>query len=113
MAALTSIVADLDGTAVTFAAASGGGDSIPASRGAEYLVHFNNASGGSITVTVNDPTSFAPEGATAFNPDTTITLPAGTQRLVKLTSSRFMDGDGNILLTYSGVTSLTVAVYRV
>ncbi len=113
MAALTPVNADLDGAAVTFASASGGGDSISAGRGQTYLVHFRNGSGGSITVTVNDPTSTTPEGAKQFDPDTTIVVPAGAERLARLSSSRFMDADGNILMTYSGVTSLTVAVYRV
>ncbi len=112
MAALTVITPDLNGELVTYAAAAGGGDSIPVQAGGVYYLHVKNGHSSSQTVTINDPTAVTPVDAVAFNPDVAVPVVNATERIIRLDADRFRDSDGNILLTYSGVTLLTVAVYR-
>lgn len=112
MAVLTVQDAAIAGLAETFAAAAGGGDSF-ANNGL-CLLHIKNASGAPITVTVDDPGSPAPAGATQFNPDVAVIVPAAGERLIgPFPPFRFNDSNGRVNLTYSGVTTLTVAVVRI
>lgn len=93
----------------TFSAAAGGGDDF-ANDGAKTFVYFKNGSGGAITVTFDDTGSASPSGAKAFNADVDVTVPAGGESCIgPFPQSRFGSSVG---MTYSGVTSLTVAALR-
>jgi hypothetical protein len=106
MATLTYKQPGITGTDPGFAAASGGGDKVaPNDRG--YL-HVRNASGSPITVTVNVP------GNTKYaqaNPSVAVSVPATTgERLIgPFPADLAQVSDGLVSITYSGVTSLTVA----
>lgn len=114
MAALTIQDLTVAGVTVALAAASAGGDTIAPTDDRMLILHVNNASGGSLNVIVDDPTSTSPSGATAFNPDTTYAVAAGARMLFLLDPRRFKNaGTGLIAITYSGVTTLTVGVHRV
>lgn len=94
----------LSGADVTFGAADAGGDSFRTS-GNEYL-HVKNGGGSSMTVTV-DSTRQCDQG---FDHDGQATVPAGEERLLgPFPASRF---GLNPAITYSGVTSVTVAVVK-
>lgn len=73
----------------------------------DATLHAINGSGGSITVTVAVPGSRYGQA----NPDIAVAIPAGEERMIKLLPD-FADSDGDIDISYSGVTSLTVAVFR-
>lgn len=112
MAELAVTVPDVDGAPLTKQAAAAGGDHVLRRGADKVLLVIDNASAGAITVTVDDPNTGTPEGATAFNPDVAVSVAAGTEVAVLLDAGRFADADDRIDLTYSGVTSLTVAAVR-
>jgi len=77
------------------------GDQFAAEFNARYLVRFNNGSATPANIVVDDPTAVTPTGATAFNPDVTIAVPAGEVRELVLDAARFRNSSGNIVWTYS------------
>ena len=111
MAILTPIDTLVAGVADSLVAAAGGGDSF--SNNGHCLFVVNNASGGAITVTFDDPNSPSPASASQFNPDVAVSVPAGARRTIgPFPPFRFNDANGRVNVTYSGVTSLTVEVLR-
>lgn len=104
MATLTAAQAGIAGVDPGFVAASAGGDKVaPTTRGALLV---RNGSGGSITVTIAWPGNSKYGVA---NPDPTIAVPAGEDRIIGPFGSDLADTDGLVAITYSGVTSLEVA----
>lgn len=103
MALLTYQRPQLSGTAVTYSAASAGGDTIGQTTGGSLRV--KNGSAGTITVTVVTP------GNTRYgqaDPDIPVSVAAGAEVAI----GPFPDAlavDGVISVTYSAVTSVTVA----
>lgn len=112
MATLTVIDPDLNGEAVVPAAAAVAGDVFAATAVNDYLVHVRNGHSSSQSVTFNDPTSTSPADAVAFNPDVTVAVPATSEKLIRVRASRFRDTNGQIAMTYTGVTLLTLNVYN-
>jgi hypothetical protein len=106
MALLTTVTATLAGTNPGFVAANAGGDTMQYQPNS--FLHVRNASGSSVTVTVVVP------GNTEFGvaqPDPTVSVPATTgERLIRLTQGLVDPATGLINVTYSAVTSVTVAV---
>lgn len=93
------------GVAPAFAAATSGGDNFPG-NGTCYLF-VKNASASSMTATVN---SIAP-CSYGFDHDLVTTVGAGaTVQIGPFPASRYNDANGNVNITYSAVTSVTVAV---
>jgi len=110
MAELTVQNVALVGTLTTYAAAAGGGDNFR-NDGVKTFIHIKNGSGGAITVTFDDVRSATPEGANSFDPDVDVSLGAGEDWMIgPFPIDRFGPDVG---ITYSGVTSLTVAAVRV
>lgn len=108
MALLATQVPSSTGTEPTYAAATGGGDTMVPHQDA--FLHVKNGSGGSITVTVTGQTA-CNQGSTH---DLAVAVPAGEERMIgPVSPQRFQrDSDGYAAITYSGVTSLTVAAIR-
>lgn len=103
----------LDGVAPTYAAASAGGDTLTPGASNKLLLHMKNGGAGAITLTIDDVNSTAPLGATAYDPDVQVTIPAGGEQMVTLTQfQRFRNDAGVVNLAWSDVTSLTVAAFR-
>lgn len=105
MALLTAAVAALGGTNPNFVAASGGGDTFQYQPNS--FLHVRNGSGAAITVTVVVP------GNTEFGvaqPDPTVSVPAGGDRLIAIRPGLVDPATGTAGVTYSAVTSVTVAV---
>lgn len=106
MATLTYKQPVIGGTDPAFAAASGGGDKVaPNDRG---YIHVKNGGGSPITVTIDVP------GNTKYglaNPDPTISVPATTgERIIgPFPADLANPSDGLVAITYSGVTSVTIA----
>lgn len=116
MATLTVQDIPLGGAAATYGAAAAGGDLFApraSGPGAAVLLHVKNGHTAAQTVTVDDPVSRDPGSASAFNPDVAVSVPASGERFILLKPiERFVNADGNVSLTYSGVTALTLAVLR-
>lgn len=106
MAVLTTTVPTPAGVAPTYNTAAGGGDR--AACGPKNYLHVKNASGGSLTVTVDSvvPCNYGSDH------DLVVAVPAGAERVIgPLIPERYASiSDGLAAVTYSGVTSLTVAV---
>jgi hypothetical protein len=111
MATLATQEIGLGGLAPAYAAAAGGGDAF--TPDADTFLHVKNGSGGAITVTVATPGSLL--GGALAVPDVAVSVPAGGERMIgPFPPSYFADSanSGLAAITYSGVTSLTIAVLR-
>ena len=105
MATLTTQPATaIGGRTITYTAASAGGDKVAPGPNVYLLV--KNGSAAAITVTLDTT-------GTAFNgvaiPDTTVTVAAGTDAIIPITSDYRNTTDGLAAITYSAVTTVTVA----
>ncbi|RJQ26329.1 MAG: hypothetical protein C4589_09845 [Peptococcaceae bacterium] len=104
MATLSVQKISLTGLGPTFVAASAGGD-IFANNSHVYL-HVKNGDTAAKTVTVNSQRQ-CDQG---FDHDIAVSVPASGERLIgPFNTSRFNNTDGNVEVTYSAVTSVTVA----
>jgi hypothetical protein len=112
MASLATQKGTAAGVALTYASAAGGGDDFICT-GREYF-HAKNASGGAITVTFTSGAASANVcsfGIANAAHDLAVVVGAGADRLIgPFSKDRFADANGSVHVTYSGVTSLTVAV---
>lgn len=109
MATLAYVQVGIAGTNPGLAAATGGGDKVPVNdRGFLMVV---NGGGGSINVTVAVP------GNTKYgeaNPDKVIAVAAGATKLIGPFPADLADpSDGLVAISYSGVSSVTVAAVSV
>lgn len=86
-------------------AASASGDSVPV--GPNRFLYINNASAGVLTVTVATPGTV--DGLAIA--DAALAVPAGKHALLPL-ASVYRGADGRAAITYSGVTTLTVACFE-
>lgn len=109
MAAITVERVVIAGLEPTFVAAAGGGDTF-VNEGKRTFYAIDNASGGAITVTF-DGQGVGPASAVAFDDDVDVSVGAGEVRWVgPFPISRFTS---TVAVTYSGVTSLTVAAVQI
>ncbi len=104
MATLTATTPAVGGTAFAPVAAAAGGDRF-LNTGNEQL-YVKNAGGGSINVTVDAQS----DGGVAYT-DPVIAVAAGAEKLIgRFDPRKFNDSSGYVNLSYSGVSSVTVAV---
>lgn len=95
-------------------AADAGGDNF-ANSGAE-VIHVKNGGGGSVnvTATAQQTTQTVAAFGTMTKADAAVAVPAGEERFIgPFPKGAFNDAGGLVQLTYSGVTSVTVAVLKV
>lgn len=104
MAAIAKQTLTKTGAELTFAAASGGGDTIANPTSFDVL-YVDNGSGAPIDVTIAVPGT---EWNGVAKPDTVVTVPAGDLFAVKL-DERYASS-GVAAVTYSSATTVTVAV---
>lgn len=107
MAALALTQCPVDGGAVladVAVAAAAGGDTAPV--GPNRALYVNNGSGSSVTVTVATPGEV--DGLAVA--DATLVLAAGKTGLIPLTRLFAQPIGGRAAITYSAVTTVTVAV---
>lgn len=111
MATLTTQVINRAGAVITPVAAAGGGDAMAVGSG--MMLEVVNGGGSSITVTLAVP------AARTFEPNVAITSPAitvvnaTTKWIGPVDAQTFMDPTtGLCTITYSGVTSVTVAAVQ-
>lgn len=98
------------GTGLTpsYAAASGGGDTVKV--GPTVFLHVKNGHSSAQTVTVVTPGTTA--GGLAIS-DLAIAVPNGAERMIGPIDNSFRGSGGLASITYSGVTSLTIAAIRI
>lgn len=112
MATLTTQVINRAGVGPTYAAATGGGDAM--SCGSGMFLHVKNAGGSPVTVTLAVPAARTYEPNVAIT-SPTVSVPAttGDRMIGPVDAQTFADPvTGLCTITYSGVTSLTVAAVQ-
>lgn len=112
MATLTTQAITRAGVGPTYAAAAGGGDAMAVGSG--MFLHVKNASGSPITVTLVVPAARTYEPNVAIT-SPTVSVPAttGDRMIGPVDGATFSDPTtGLCTITYSGVTSLTVAAVQ-
>lgn len=109
MALLTVQSITRAGVLPTYAAAAGGGDTFLPST--DTFLHVKNGSGGALTVTAATPGSVAGLAIA----DAAVSVPATSERMIgPFPAEYFADPTTGLCnVTYSGVTSLTVAAVQV
>lgn len=115
MATITPDVPGLTAAAPTVSVASAGGDLITPHGDDTLYLRLKNANVSTArTVTMDDPTSASPDGATQFNPDVAWVVGASATVIVTIRNpKRFINtSDGKIHLTYSSEADLTMECYR-
>lgn len=109
MATLTTQNITTAGITPSYAAATGGGDAMV--PGSSNFLHVKNGGGSSITVTVVTPATVDASLAVA---DRAVTVAAGAESMIKVTPELYRDpATGLAAITYSGVTTVTVAAISV
>lgn len=108
MATLTNQIVNRAGILPTYAAATGGGDAMVCSN--DSMLHIKNGGGGSITVTLAVPSTTSAWPNASYG-NVTVTVPNGSERMIgPVTPGLFQDPVTALCtITYSGVTSVTVA----
>lgn len=111
MALLTTTTMTSAGLTPATVAASAGGDTIAPANGSDdrTFLYVNNGSASSITVTVADPgkTPAGNSGTAAA-----VTVAAGAVSLIPISTGAINPATGQASITYSAVTSVTVAALR-
>lgn len=113
MATLTAQEIVEAGLEASYDAATGGGDDF-VNNGKEFI-HVKNGSGGDITVTVTAQRTITNKAG--FGPmtksDSAVVVTAGEERFIgPFPISAFNNSTGKAVITYSGVTSLTIAILK-
>jgi hypothetical protein len=107
MALLPTQVVAPTGTALNFDNAAGGGDTCV--TGSDVRLYVKNGSGSSVTVTLATPGTVDGDLAIA---DRTVTVAAGATTAIPMTDLYRNPSTGVASITYSAVTTVTVAVVR-
>jgi hypothetical protein len=107
MAVLNVATAGASGSVPAFAAAAAGGDEFY-NDGETYL-EIDNASGGSINVTINSQKP-CDQG---FDHDIVNAVAAGAREVMgPFPTGRFNNSNGRVLVTYSAAASVTVRAFK-
>ena len=108
MATLATQTITLLGIVPAYSAAAGGGDQFTPSDRTYF--HVKNGGVGSITVTIVTPLEAAPNIPMA---DIAVTVANGAEKIIgPFGAALFQNSVGLADVTYSGVTSVTVGVFR-
>jgi hypothetical protein len=107
MATVTPVVPTAAGTTFAYAAASGGGDSIAVgtTAGRKVVFFVKNGDASSITVTL----AGAVNCSLGSTHNVVITVPGTTEKEIVVPAHTINQTTGNVAVTYSAVTSVTVA----
>jgi len=107
MALLTTQQIVLAGLEATYASCAGGGDTF--SNDGQTFLHVKNGSGGDITVTINSVEA-CNQGS---DHDVAVVVTAGEERMIgPFPRKRFNSATGTASISYSGVSSLTIAALK-
>ena len=110
MATLTAQAISEDGLTATYASAAGGGDKVD--NDGNVFLHVKNGSGGEITVTITAQTTSIDSpiyGAITKSNASKAIAASGEAFIGPFKIEAYNNSDELIAITYSGVTSLTIA----
>ena len=107
MATLVVTQVTAAGAVDSLVAASAGGDALP--NDGQCWLEVLNGSGAPITVTITPQSKYQGE---TIAPRAVVVPAAGRRKIGRFDSGIFNDANGNVAVTYSGVTTLTVGAFR-
>ncbi len=111
MATISPITESIAGTSVNGTAAGGSGDKFPNPKG-NLRIHVTNASGSSVNVTLDAPAGKTRPAEGAFPAmalsDQVVAVPAGESKIIGPIPGAFNDTNGDVNVTYSSATDVTV-----
>lgn len=115
MAAITVQTVNKSGVAANLVAASGGGDTFINDASELTLLMVRNGGGSSITVTIDVvPTNVSTSFGSLSVSDTAVAVAAGATAVIgPFRQALYNNGSGLVSVTYSGVTSVTVAALKI
>jgi hypothetical protein len=103
------------GVAASFVAVGASDTFTPAASDYDkaFILQVKNAGGSPDSVVVDDPNTLGPAGATAFNPDVTVSVPAttGDVRIRLAPIRRYLQSNGTVAVTHSFTTTVTANVF--
>lgn len=113
MATLTVLVPNLTGALRAPVAPTAGTGDVFTNDGNTVLI-VTNGSGGSINVTIDSPLAVGPDQANAYDADVVKPVAAGATRIFGpfVDKQRFNDANGQVKVTCSAVTSVTIEAVR-
>ena len=110
MAQLTPQTIDPQGSVVTFAAAAAGGDTVTHESNLVLIARNAAAATAAMTVTIASKATAQLGYAPANN---AVSVPIGGEAMIPLSPGVYRDAaSGNVSITYSTATNVTVAVIR-
>lgn len=110
MAVLTVQQVALAGLNPSYAAASAGGDSFP--NDGKIVLHVKNTNGAARTVTVVSQRPASP-GLAPSNNGVSVPATTGERLIGPLDPTVWNDANGNVQITYSAETGVTIACIRI
>ena len=108
MAVLTPQAVGIPSILPTFAAASAGGDSFVQAN--DQVLVVKNGGGSPINVTIVVPGN---DDFGTARPDVVVAVANATERYIPTSHLLYNDGTGNVSVTYSAVTSVTVGLFNI
>lgn len=115
MAALTIQSIGEAGLEATYAAASGGGDTIADDGTQRTFLHVRNGGVSDVTVTITaqNTSRSVPGMGTMTKSNIAVVVTAGEERFIgPFAPDAYKNASGNVEVSYSGVTSVTVAALK-
>ena len=104
---LTAQTIDNDGMEPSYESANGDGEEF--ANDGNVFIHAKNASGGAIVLTFKTPATVSGVDIDEVE----VSIPAGEERMVgPFDPAVFNQSDGNVDLDFDGVTSLTIAAFK-
>lgn len=115
MAVLTVNSIALAGLAASFVSAAGGGDLVPDDGNERTYLEVVNGSGGAInvTVTAQETSRNVPGIGTVTIADKVVSVANGARTKIGPFPSAYRNASGQVAISYSGVSSVTVAAFKV
>lgn len=104
--------AEGDGVDLTFASANGGGDTYTWSRNTVFIVTNDDSSPMVVTIVPANATQSDPSAGTTIKATIAHTVAVGATAFIDTRAQSFRNSSGLVAVTYSSVTSLTVAAVK-
>lgn len=115
MALLAPIILAQAGVSPSYTAATAGGDAFPNNLDERTFFIVKNGGGSTITVSINPQITSAKVSGLGTLPvsPVSVSVAASGEKWIGPFPSSFTDSAGNVNVTYSAVTSVTVAAVKV